>query len=635
VEDSLIEKKIFEISKLKEEQIPERGEELWSLLKSDSWRLRKVVEEKLMAGIKNGKIEKEEAFGRIYEGLMDEEDANRRNASLEMLVELIDLFSPFVLEKLKEEKNEEVLKFLIDAIKMKKFEPALPCLKKFLTHSAPNLRFAAIEALGSIGTHPAKESLIKRLKEGKSEVCEIYAIIDALTSLGNKNIPLEPALVVKFMKDPSLEPVCLRYLGATKRASALPYILRALKTTKKPISLKEGVKSIVNILLSTKNISKAKELVKRNSRTFDIEEIISAFENSNDDEKLSLLYFLCLLEREELFEKMLEIAEEIQVEVEKKALPFSFLSSDYYPALLTSSKRGDLKLLALKIVGMLKPEACLEECFTYLLTSDMELSRCALEIISKIKNETAFDFILKNYEALSKNFSKALLNATLLEMGRKFPGIAIQKLSQMGEKLEEDFFSIAIELATYSRKSPKWIIDKISFFINHPNRDIREKVAIFISKSRKKELLKSLEVLKLDEDPSVRKEAYNGLFKHFGGEISHFQSAFNDPDDWIRVLAIDWSWKLPEKERIYYLSLMLKDRSPIVSERAFEVLKKMNPKTSVFTAGFENSDPEFLRKLFSFLFEKKGKKWVEERFLLAVKNGKVSEIALKLFREFS
>jgi HEAT repeat protein len=634
VENSLKEKKIFEISKLKDELIAERGEELWSLLKSDSWRLRKVAEEKLIEGIKTGKIRKDEAFERIYQGLLDGEDANRRNASLEILMELIDLFSPFLLEKLKEEKNEEILKFLIDAIKMKRFEPALPYLKKFLNHPDPNLRFATIEALGSIGTSTAKESLIKRLKEGKGELSEVYAIFDALTSLGNKNIPLNPALVLKFINHPSLEPVCLKYLGVTKKVSALPYILRALTTTKKPISLKEGVKSIVRITLSTRNISKIKGLVKKNSGKLDIEEIISAFENSTDDEKLLLLYFLCLLDKEELFEKMLEIAEEIQVEIEKKALPFSFLSPDRYPVLLTSSKRGDLKLLAMKIVGMLKPEACLETCLEYLLSSDTELNRCALEVISKIKSESAFDFILKKYEELSRNLPKNLLNSALIEMGKKFPGIAIQKLSLMSEKMEEDFFSIAIELATYSRRAPQWLINKIPFFINHPSKDIREKIAVFISGSKKKELLKSLEVLKLDEDPSVRKEAYNGLFKNFRGDISHFQSAFNDPDDWVRVLAIDWSRKLPEKERIYYLSLMLKDKSPIVAERAFEILKNMNTKISVFTAGFENSDPEFLKKLFSFLLEKKGKKWVEEKFLSAVKNRKVSEAALKLFRDF-
>ena len=629
MEEPSKEKKIFEISALKEDLIAERKEELWKLLKSDSWRLRKIAEEKLIEAIKNGKIKKEEAFEKIYKGLMDEEDANRRNASLEILIELMDLLSPFILKKLREEKNEEVLKFLIDAVKIKKFNPALPYLKRLLTHPDPNLRFAVIEALGNIGGPSAKESLIKRLK---GDTSEIYAVIDALTSLGNKKVSLNPSLVLKFIKNPSLEPVCLKYLGATRKPSALKYIFGVLKTTKKDISIKEGIKSIVKIILSTKDRAKIKE-VKRNSQSLDIKEIISAFDGSSDEEMLYLLYFLCFLDREEFFEKMLEIAEGIQMEIEKKAVPFSFLSPESYPAFLTSSKRGDLRVLAMNIAEVLEPHSCLEVCLEALLSNDIELSRAALMVISKVGNEVAFDFILKRYEELNKNLPEALLNNALLEIGKKFPGIAIRKLSSVGEKLEEDFFSIAIELATYHKKFPQWLIHKIPSFINHPNRNIREKIAVFISKSRKKHLLKLLEVLKFDEDPYVRKEAYNGLFKNFRGDISFFQSAFNDPNDWIRVLAIDYSHKLPEKERIYYLSLMLKDRSPIVSERAFEVLKNMNPPASVFISGFENPTPELLQKLFSFLVENKGKKWFEERFLSALKNGKVSDTALKLFRE--
>lgn len=630
MEEASKEKKIFELSTLKEDLLAERKEELWELLKSDSWRLRKIAEEKLIEGIKNGRIKREEAFERIYKGLMDEEDANRRNASLEILIELMDLLSPFILKKLREEKNEGVLKFLIDAVRIKKFNPAVPYLKKFLTHPDPNLRFAVIEALGNIGGASARKSLVKRLK---GDTSEIYAVIDALTSLGNKKVSLNPAVVLKFIKNPPLEPVCLKYLGATKKKSALKYIFDVLKTTKKDISIKEGIKSIVKIILSTKNRAKMIKDVRRNSHGLDINEIISAFDGSSDEEMLYLLYFLCFLNRKELFEKMLEIAEGIQMDVEKKAVPFSFLSPDSYPALLTSSRRGDLKLFAMNLAEVLETDSCLEVCLENLLSNDPELSKSALMVISKVGNEVAFDFILKRYEELTKNLPRVLLNNALLEIGKKFPTIAMRKLSSVGEKLEEDFFSIAIELAAYHKKFPQWLIHKIPSFINHPNRDIREKVAVFISKSKKKELLKFLEVLRFDEDPHVRKEAYNGIFKNFGGGVSFFQSAFNDPNDWVRVLAIDYSHKLPEKERIYYLSLMLKDKSPIVSERAFEMLKSMNPRASVFISGFENPSPEFLKKLFSFLVENKGKKWFEEKFVAALKNGKVSETALKLFKE--
>lgn len=623
------EKKIFEISSLGEDAIAERRRELWELLKSDSWRLRKVVEERLIEAIKKGKIKRDEAFEHIYKGLMDEEDANRRNASLEIIIELMDVFSPFILKKLKGEKNPEVLKFLIDAVKIKKVKEALPYLKKFLYHPDSNLRFASIEALGSIGTPSAKESLIKKLK---GDVSEVYAVIDALTSIGNKGLSLNPNLVLKFIKNPSFEPVCLKYLGATKKSSVLKYIFDTLKATRKPLSIKEGIKSVVKILLHSKDHSKIKD-VKRYSISLDIKEVIEAFEGSSDEEMLSLLYFLCFIDREEFFEKMLEITEEIQMEFEKKALPFSFLSKDSYPALITSSKRVDLKLLAMKIAEVLEVDSCLEVYLENLLSSDTDLSKSALMVISKVGNEEAFDFILKRYEELSKNLPRSLLNSALIEIGKKFPETAIRRLSSVGEKLQEDFFLIALELASYQKKIPQWLIHKIPFFINHPNRDIREKIAVFISKSRKKELLKFLEVLRFDEDPYVRREAYNGLFKNLKEVLPYFQAAFNDTNDWVKVLAIECSDKLPEKERIYYLSLMLKDRSPIVSEKAFETLKSINAQAKGYLSGFENTEPEFLERLFSFLIEKKGRKWFEENFLSALKNGKVSNSALKVFKE--
>ncbi len=626
MEDSK-EKKIIEISSLRDDLIVERKDELWNLLKSDSWRLRKVAEEKLIESVKNGKIKKEEAFAEIYKGLMDEEDANRRNASFEILIELMEFLSPFVLKKLKEEKNEEILKFLIEAVNIKKIESATPYLEKLLKHHNPNIRFAAIEGLGNIGTLSAKKSLLKNLKGNTGE---IYAVIDALTSLGNRGISLNPKLVLEFIKEPSLEPVCLKYLGTTKKGSAIRYIFDVLKKTKKPISIKEGIKSIVKIILSTKERSRI-NYVKNASKSLDIKEIIVAFEGSNDEERLFLLYFLCFIERKEFFEKMLEITEEIQMEVEKKAVPFSFLSSDSFPLLLNSSKKVDLKILVMRIIEVLEVDSCHEECLENLLASDTELSIASLMVIKKVGGEAAFDFIIEKYEELSKKLPRALLREALIEIGKKFPGIALKKLSSLGGKLEKDFFSIAIELATHSKKFPNWLINRISFFINHPDRDIREKIAASLSKTRKKEFLKFLEVLRFDEAPYVRKEAYNGLLKNVKDNLSYFQSAFNDPDDWIKVLAIENSHLLPRKECLYYLSLMLKDKSPIVSEKAFEKLKEMNLPTSVFLAGFENPSGEFLERLFSFLIQKKGRRWLEKKFHTALKNGRVSEAALKLF----
>lgn len=634
--DAIKERKIKEIASLSDLSITEKRKELWELLGSDSWRLRKAAQEKLMEAIKRGLISSDSAFQEIYRGLQDEENASRRNASIELLVELIDVFRPMIIERLAKERNHQVLKFLVDVAGLTRTQEAVPYLRRFLSHEDPNVRFSSIEALGHIGTPSAKNVLLRKIKTGcrKTDVAEIYAVIEALTAMGTRGVSLNPSHALKFMENSSLEPVCLRYLGATGKPAVFKHIFSVLRRTDKPISVREGIKSVVRLLLLHPHRNKLREDVKRYSAALDMGFITESFEDALDEDKLFLLRFLSFIERKEFFERMLEIAEEIDAELEKKASAFSPLSEASYPLLINSSRRANLRLLAMKMAQINKASTCLDIYLESLFDADPEIRKTALDGLMKTGNERAFDFIIEKYAELLRLFPKPLLHTALFEIGKKYPAFAMKKLSSVSEELSCDFYTLIIELATLSKRVPKWLIDKIPFFTNHPDREIREKTAIFLSKTEDRNLPKFLDVLRVDEDPYVRKEAYSGLLARAKNEqlLPIIKSALNDANEWVKVLAIEHLHRLPPKSAFSIASSMLKDRSPIVALKAFEVLKELKAPLSYFLEGFLNSEEEFLKSLFSFLSERKGSRWVEEKFLAAMREGKVSATAIRVFR---
>ena len=218
LQDSNAETRLAAIKVLSQNPSDPRGLPfLFAVLGDSGWRVRKAVISAFL------KLECDaQIVEKLIEFLACGDDAARRNAAVEILIQLGERALPFILHKLAHP-NKESRKFIADILGEMKNRRAVPELMRSLTDPDENVQIAAVEALGKIRDPHAVESLIQLLR--REDTLIQYAALKALQHIKDSRA-VEP--IIGLLGKKLLERAALEALSRLGDFRALNPILQAL-----------------------------------------------------------------------------------------------------------------------------------------------------------------------------------------------------------------------------------------------------------------------------------------------------------------------------------------------------------------------------------------------------------------------
>lgn len=150
------------------------------------------------------------------------------------------------LEKLSEDKDKDVRKFVIDSLSSEKSEKAIEIIRRRLRDPDINIVYTAIEYLGNFKDRESVDTIETLLLE-TDNLMVMCAGLEALARIGDS--PRKETIMETFMKDPHnfmINFPLLRYIGAFGSPNSFSYIEVLIKSnpgtfTKEIIDAVEGI----------------------------------------------------------------------------------------------------------------------------------------------------------------------------------------------------------------------------------------------------------------------------------------------------------------------------------------------------------------------------------------------------------
>jgi len=240
-------KEIIDLLKSPDEQARSRGIErialegddvhlslLLDAMKDESLRLRNKAKALLL------QKEPRLILHHLEAGLRDQDDANRRNAAMEVYVNLGETSVP-VLSRLAADPDHEVRNFACVLLGVIASSTAVPALIEALKDADLSVSHAAAESLGKIGDPRAVEPLIESL--GSSDFWRAFPVITALGELGNE-LAVKP--IMNFLDNEFLTLNAAQALGRIASPTAVSRLLPLLGSDE-PVIKSQALQSLVSI----------------------------------------------------------------------------------------------------------------------------------------------------------------------------------------------------------------------------------------------------------------------------------------------------------------------------------------------------------------------------------------------------
>jgi len=150
------------------------------------------------------------------------------------------------LERLAEDGDKDVRKFVIDSLSNEPSEQALDILRRRLDDADTNILYTAVEYLGNLKDKPSAER-IENILLNSDQLMVICASLEALAKIGHS--PHKEMILEKFMKssgNPLITFPLLRYLATFGSVDTLPFIEYVLDSgaeiyTKEVVDTLEGL----------------------------------------------------------------------------------------------------------------------------------------------------------------------------------------------------------------------------------------------------------------------------------------------------------------------------------------------------------------------------------------------------------
>lgn len=558
----------------------EKALEVFIILLGDKdWRVRKAVAEVLIE--KSSK----EVIKALISALYDEENAGKRNTSIETLHKIGSKILPFVLEELKKTENYDVKLALISLLGDIRSEDGFDFLLSFLQKEKDiNLLSSAISSLSHYKKKETIPSLIKLLNHENP-----WIQFHCIEALGNLKEPEVLPFILPLYKLPGLQKSVLDGISQINHISTLPFLLEVIKTEEKiNLSAIHAITSLYNAKLPAILKRRYQEIVTR-----------KVFEEFPKEKTNQLLSIFGSTPKQDVKKDIICILGWTKVE-------------SGFQILIDSLKDPDFTDLALDCLGCygskgwadakkyLKEE--LEEEFLVQLLRVLKIWKVpeSVPFLLEFLERQEFSIRYQALDTLSVFPQKDLVIYLLTLLEDSSPAVqnlTVQVLKNWGESQEElkDYIFQKVSKLCHS-ENPSLRINSLQIFvhlkgsgyfeilqkaISDPNPMIRKQSIQLMGQCKDERFSPYLIHALTDEDPKVRQEAIQAIeLLRPEGAYEPLLSALEDPDFWIRANAAKVLGGYPKPQTLKALVHHLHIDIPPVKIACLESLGKLqDPKS--------------------------------------------------------
>lgn len=430
---------------------------------------------------------------------------------------------PSLIDALNDE--EWVCFSVLESIALFKDNSTINSIITLLNNTSDSIRYAAIDALGKIGSKEAAKALLEYFK--KADDFEKEAIIKSLVQIG-----MTPSLL--------------------ESSEILKNILKNGDWEEKMIALK-GIADI-------KEISCVKDII----------DLAGSLDSSEPEDEDKLVFIKDVLINIGCNDSLINILNDPEIRYRGRKIVIEVIGElgckeavPYIVNLLGVDFRDVRRAAAKALVKM--PDMCIGNIlFDAIDDEDGHVRKEAVIALGKIKDERAFmplmNCLLKEpYKDVAEEIVKTLL-ALDSESVYKFINEFPDSIKEIIARYADDFM-ILLQLS------------------EEKNKDIRTAAIISLGKFNEEKAFKRLSNALKDSEPDVRKAAVMAL-GNINCSYDEIKTALNDPDMWVRIYAVRALSNSLKQDTVNTLKFLLTDRDIPVVLSAIDAIAQINKEDS-------------------------------------------------------
>lgn len=502
--------------------------------------------------------------------LLDADDAVVRNAAISVMTAWGHKITDLIIKRT-ESYSENQKIYACNILGDIKDPRAVDTLLSLLTDEDGNVRFAAAEAIGKIGSKTATISLLHYLNSRMDEPWEQFPLILTLGEIKDERsvLPLLHLAENEMLKQPVLQ--AISNIGDEH---AIPYILDVLKSDDlylqqtAVLATKKMKDKVSKLPIIYKDFQKIIQVEFEKFKSRELHTIIDNLKNNlhQDDYtiKLGAIFLLGLTDSPEALKILIDdYSSDLLPEIEESIYT---LSLNNHQILLQSLKNNDTRCkdIIMRILGKLKIQSDYDLIVNHLRNQISDVRIETINTLGEILNIESIPELLNMLEDSNYDVQESAINAiTKFPNEEVFP-LLTERFKNNSNELDYVFVKIISQL------KPQVSLEEIIKFSSSPDFQVRRTVAESLKNYNEKDSLEKLLEMIHDSHYQVR-EAVIRTLSSFGEEITdNLISLANDNSPWVRYCVAKSLSSHKNEKSLNVLSNLLTDEIPFVKIAAME-----------------------------------------------------------------
>ena len=524
-------------------------------------------------------------------GLLKSEDAIERNSSMEILVGLGETVLDHIIKITKSSDINQRI-YSANILGEIKSEKSIDSLLILLEDEESNVRFAAAEAIGKIGSKEATMPLLHYLYSRKDDPWEQFPLILTLGEIKDERsvIPLLQLIENDMLKQPILQAI-----STIADENALPYIIDLIKSSDDETLEMMSILAIKHINDKVNKYSSGKESLEivmkkvfENIDNSQINKIIQIMDrmiiNEDFSVKIGSILMLGFISQVDSLAILLNnYSDDLSNEIEEA---ISNIAKNNYKIILDylSNENIDHQDILIRVLGKLGITEIKNIFISKLDYDKPDVKIQSIKAITKIADENDLPYIFK----MVKDENEDVKNTAIESLG-KFDENKILTLLNDFDIDELSKIKIISKLDLD--------IKEVLAFYQSEELQVRKTVAEILKKYPKNVAQKELIELLNDESVLVRESAIRTIEYRKEDIKNLYDLLIDNQSDWIRYyFAKSLAYQNIDADSVNYLKSLLNDQVPFVRISAIETLGKIE-QNLLSLENYEIINQDFLNKL--------------------------------------